>query len=63
MVGGDAEADEAVGDGEGLVHVDFGVVELAEDAVGRVESRWAGADHGEAERAACSRGGLDMAAT
>lgn len=50
MVRGDAEADEAVGRGEGLVHVDEGLGEELQQPVRGVEAGGAGADDGDAGR-------------
>ena len=49
-VGGrDAEADEAVGEGEGFVEVDFGGGELGENTIGGVKAGRAGANDSEAK--------------
>ena len=56
MVWGDAEADEAVGDREGFIHVDARGGELREHAVGGVEAGGAGADDGHTERGMAAGG-------
>lgn len=49
MVGSYAESHKPVWHWERLVHVDFGIVELAENPVSCVESCGACTDHGEAK--------------
>jgi hypothetical protein len=45
------ETDEAIGDRERLIHIDAGIAELGEDAVGGVEAGGSGAYNGDTEGA------------
>ena len=49
MVWGDTKANKAIGYGESFVHVNFCVGKRLENAEGRVEACWSGADDGDAE--------------
>ena len=49
MVWCDAKAHQAKGDRQGLVHVDFDVLDLGHGAVGGVEPGRTGADDGQTE--------------
>lgn len=57
MVRGNAEADEAVGDREGFVHVDMCGGELGEHTVGGVEAGWASTNDGHAKGGMAASGG------
>jgi hypothetical protein len=56
MVRRHSEPHKSVGYGQRLIHVHKRVGELAEDAIGRVETSGTGADHSESQRAVGSLG-------